>query len=534
MSRFMARLESPSYGRLHHRKRVAQAASEERTSLSNLPNSKKTTTPVMTTTSLPETSTTTTSVSTTTTTTTTTATSTTTITTTTSASPSTTISSSGSTINNENNSFDSSNTTGIIIGVVLGAAVVVLAAVGLLLKQRRRNKRQREESPKQRTIGNNTNGQLALGGGRSPDHNYSHRRVGSSYLGDLPAVSTEKEKEKEDGETNNEHLTQQQEEHEQIKQHQPDWWSKKSPLEYFQQVPPMEELYRKIDRTESTQHELQSNGEQPIRAAGVTSGSEQTPVEIVVNSREGTPSQRADRTKRMAIHENVQQPSQLYPLPSQRQRRRMQSQPQKSQSPVRPFSPIESDFSNHLKTSDEPRERKFVPCTYYPPPPVNISTNPYYRPPPPANFSAPSPGPFERRQEPTAQPSEGFYDSLEDEQFETQDIPSTSSSPPPIPKATRPISIIDPMMIPMAMDRRTASQSDQGYSTQTDQTTPSIYSNHFPSPPHSIPGILVGPWGVTPIASSDSDISDSIYGSNEPRMGGRMPRLTRKSNGETM
>ncbi|KAF9343558.1 hypothetical protein BGX26_005563 [Mortierella sp. AD094] len=262
-------------------------------------------------------------------------------------------------------------------------------------------------------VGDNTSGLMALGGGRSRDHNYSHRRVGSSYSGPLPERggkdSISSERDKEGSEIDNEYSTQQ----------QPDWWSKKSPLEYFQQVPPMEELYGKVeDRPKSTKQELESNEEQSVRAAGVASSLEQalaetvaarnpvSPREHATYTRQDTPLQSADRTMRMEL---------------------------------------------------------------------------------------------------TAQPSAGFYDSLEAEQVEVQDIPSTSA-PPPIPKATRPFPISDPIMIAIAADQKPVSRSDQEFSTQTAQPMPLISPKHSPSPQHFA---LVGPWGVSPkstIARLDSDI----------------------------
>ncbi|KAF9115877.1 hypothetical protein BGX27_005943 [Mortierella sp. AM989] len=415
--------------------------------------------------------------------------------------------------------------------------------------------RKAEQYQQQRMIGDNTSGFLPPNVVRSRNSSDSPHRVRSSFVAPVHSRgrknSVDVEGRVEDNEIDNLQSNQQQQRQEQFRQQQPDWWGRKLPLEYFQQIPPMEELYRPADNAPySIEQELYSNEEQRVHATRSSNSSNQDQTEVSVarsltssgenhfDSTQETislhPTQSVDRSSGMASHGYSQLPSQHYPSPTQRQQQlpQVRQQQQKRLSPIRPFSPIGSVFVDEEST-DESKETYSASSTYYPPPPVDTTSNPYYRPPPPANFSAPSPGPCPKRYEPTAQPLSGFYDSLNIEQAAKAPEIESTPAPPPIPRATRPISTSAPTMIATAADRRSPSQSEQGVLPQPEPSLPSTDLARSPSLQHYFPNKIGGSWRASPtspIARSDSDGSNSFYSSTEPRMGGRMPRITRKSN----
>ncbi|KAF8961693.1 hypothetical protein BGZ46_001303 [Entomortierella lignicola] len=444
---------------------------------------------------------------------------------------------------NGTNSSRSTNITGIVVGVALGIVVVVFVALGLIFKQRRRRRRQSkdlvkaEQYQQQRMTGDNASEVSTSGRSRSQDHNYGNRRVGSSYIEPAPSYNGKNPMNIEVGMEGNEidslHMNQEQKRYSQSRQGQPDWWGKKSPLEYFQQVPPVEVLYRtEEDIPKPKQQRVQNDEGQDstkIEAArNLVSSVDHHPTNI----QESIPlhvTQGTDGSIRIDSEEDAKRQSLNHTLSPQRQEQHLkpkeyqqlqQQQPQQQQRllPIRAFSPLGVEF-------DEPKETDRVTSVYYPPPPVNPSTNPYYLPPPPTNFSAPSPGPRSRISTLPTEPSPGFYDSL----MEGEDIEVPMSPPPPIPKATRPISTSLPTMIALAVDQDLPRfQIDEVSSTQPIQSNSNISLNSPPSLMHFDSGRVEGSREASvesPVERSNSDMSESFYGSNEPRMGGRMPRI---------
>lgn len=151
--------------------------------------------------------------------------------------------------------------TGAIVGIVAGV-VVVLALIAGLLFRNKRNKRRGEEVHKaelyqqQRMMNDNSS---VLASGRVPHHQRFNSSSGlataavvtagaGSRNGGSVGVGKRGMGGKGDRESLSEDYRQQQE---QYHQQQPDWFAKKSPLEYYSQVPPVEQLVRGVGRKAS-------------------------------------------------------------------------------------------------------------------------------------------------------------------------------------------------------------------------------------------------------------------------------------------
>ncbi|KAG0287268.1 hypothetical protein BGZ96_008808, partial [Linnemannia gamsii] len=151
--------------------------------------------------------------------------------------------------------------TGAIVGIVAGVAVVLALIAGLLFWNKR-NKRRGEEVHKaelyqqQRMMSDNSS---VLASGRVPHHQRFNSSSGlgtaavvtagaGSRNGGVASVGKRGMGGEGDRESLSEDYRQQQE---QYYQQQPEWFAKKSPLEYYSQVPPVEQLMRGVGRKES-------------------------------------------------------------------------------------------------------------------------------------------------------------------------------------------------------------------------------------------------------------------------------------------
>ncbi|KAF8930557.1 hypothetical protein BGZ58_008178 [Dissophora ornata] len=178
--------------------------------------------------------------------------------------------------------------TGIIVGIALGVLVIIVVIAGLILRRRRGTKRKGEQSgeaelnQQQRMIGDNTNGLLPAipdyrpsniqnRPGGIPSNNDSMSGRGKRHANDALAVE-----DMEDSYGNQlQQLNQRQQQQPQDDQdeHQPDWWRKKPPLEYYRQVPPIEELYRTADAEDSRRRSSRGKIINPpsIRSSNISS-----------------------------------------------------------------------------------------------------------------------------------------------------------------------------------------------------------------------------------------------------------------------
>ncbi|KAF9545504.1 hypothetical protein EC957_010920 [Mortierella hygrophila] len=149
--------------------------------------------------------------------------------------------------------------TGVIVGIVAGVAVVLALIVGLVVRNKRMKRRgeevyKAELYQQQRMMSDNNSSFLASG--RVPqDHRFTSSGLGaaSTAAGSRNGGSVGVGKrgmggKSGDRESLSEDYRQQQE---QYFQQQPEWFAKKSPLEYYSQVPPIEHLLRSVGRKES-------------------------------------------------------------------------------------------------------------------------------------------------------------------------------------------------------------------------------------------------------------------------------------------
>ncbi|KAF9136033.1 hypothetical protein BGW39_007996 [Mortierella sp. 14UC] len=143
--------------------------------------------------------------------------------------------------------------TGLIVGIVAGVAVLLALIAGLVVRNRR--KRQRGEEvykaelyQQQRMMTDNSSSVLA--NGRVPRRFGGASATGTGSRGGVSLGLGKRgiSGERGDRESLSEDYHQQQEAY---YQQQPEWFAKKSPLEYYRQVPPIEELLRSVGRKES-------------------------------------------------------------------------------------------------------------------------------------------------------------------------------------------------------------------------------------------------------------------------------------------
>ncbi|KAG0285079.1 hypothetical protein BGZ97_007942 [Linnemannia gamsii] len=154
--------------------------------------------------------------------------------------------------------------TGAIVGIVAGVAVVLALIVGLVFWNRRKKRRgeevyKAELYQQQRMMSDNSS---VLASGRVPHHQRFNSSSGlgtaSATAGTVAGAGSRNSgvvgvgKRGMGGEGDRESLSEdyrQQQEH--YYQQQPEWFAKKSPLEYYSQVPPIEQLQRGVGRKES-------------------------------------------------------------------------------------------------------------------------------------------------------------------------------------------------------------------------------------------------------------------------------------------
>ncbi|KAF9281271.1 hypothetical protein BGZ68_006740 [Mortierella alpina] len=421
----------------------------------------------------------------------------------------------------------SGTNTGLIVGVTLGV-IAAIALVALLLFRRRRNQRRgaevREAELYQQQRMMRVSGSMMARGdtiGRG-----QHRRGGSSLHGLMSGGRT-----KVSGEVDSENAAGY---HGQNSQHhdQPEWFGKKKPLEYYRQVPPVEELIKNMGRWDwsSTRSDLGHPGQDTATTEAVAARSLMS--SAGPEGRGGRESIPLHATTPNAIdaHRNNNQHSAMHPVQAQHQLLSRHGQPGSHQefssqnnrlSPIRPISPMGSVYS---ATSDANGQRPI--SAVYPRPSSNPS--PYYRPPPPTIPERPE------TQAPTfSSPSPGFYDfiPLESDQLLLEDgSPATngsSATPPPIPRATRPTST-SAGTFPVNMN--TIIGLSQSPYSPIYPSAPSTSSNQStdrtPVPQLDMEAVSSGAH-VSPVSPSESDMSSLSAGDGPPRMGGRKARVNR-------
>ncbi|KAG0204794.1 hypothetical protein BGX33_008276 [Mortierella sp. NVP41] len=145
---------------------------------------------------------------------------------------------------------------GAIIGIVAGVVVVLALVAGLMVRNRRKKRRgeevyKAELYQQQRMMHDNQSSVLVSG--RVPPTPATANRIGTTGIGATATAAAAAtatgagsrskramNSSENDRESLAEDYRQQQEEH--YQQQQPDWFAKKSPLEYYRQVPPIEQL----------------------------------------------------------------------------------------------------------------------------------------------------------------------------------------------------------------------------------------------------------------------------------------------------
>ncbi|KAG0260067.1 hypothetical protein BG011_002138 [Mortierella polycephala] len=290
------------------------------------------------------------------------------------------------------------------------------------------------------------------------------------------------------------------------RQMQPDWWAKKTPLEYHQQVPPLKVLERMAERRQGHSTKETHLSDSAMTARNFVDSTEQR-------------------------HHVPQESISMYSTQHQQQR-----SPSKNRlSPIRPISPIGSVFKNFTGPGPSPRSTR----VYHSPPQqpgytehgnaANPTPNQYYQPPPPL-----PPVPISSEQTGSL-PSPGFYDFIPLDTETEQPMPvvhtTAGITPPPIPKATRPsLNLARGLILnfdqgPLTINQRLSTNVAKVAPMAT--TPPQLdtrWSNSHPKA-HS-KGIQ-----LSPISSHNSDMSSlsSMGAGVGPRMGGRRPRTKSKT-----
>ncbi|CAO3573858.1 unnamed protein product [Mortierella alpina] len=442
----------------------------------------------------------------------------------------------------------SGTNTGLIVGVTLGV-VAVIALVGLLLFRRRRNQRRgaevREAELYQQQRMMRVSGSMMA---RGDTHGRGqHRRAGSSLHGLMSGGRTKVSGEAADGEGGSRENAAGY--HGQNSQHhgQPDWFAKKKPLEYYRQVPPIEELIKNMGRrdwsstrsdlgqmapdagtTEATaaRGRLSSAARPEGRAGG--GGGESIPLHATITPNAMEAHRDNHPSTSSAMHpvqaQQQQEQQQQYSLQTRHDQPRSHQQEFSSQnnrlSPIRPISPMGSVYYSRP-----------ISAVYSRPSPDDAS--PYYRPPPPPPAIPERPDTQTPR---GSSPSPGFYDfiPLESDQLLLEDNarvtnnPSSSASPPPIPRATRPTSILAGTF-PVGV-KSIVGLAQSPYSPLSSSSTPSTsstqVSDRAPVPPLNMKVVSSGA-PVSPASPSESDMSSLSAGDGPARMGGRKARVNR-------
>ncbi|KAF9946207.1 hypothetical protein BGZ65_009964 [Modicella reniformis] len=354
---------------------------------------------------------------------------------------------------------------------------------------------------------------------------------------------------------------QQQQQHEEREwereqEQQPDWWVKKSPWDYYQQVPSREELYRppaeSSHRSSLPRHDKQELTEADLAEMQLSQRESTTPHDVTATDSGRGRSRWFGKGQEQSKEENNNGfphrfPSQLGVEKSEKDLNNDSTPNGHSQlSPIQPLSPIGSIFTGSSDADPNSRPTSM----YIPPPPVDkVANSSFYQPSrPSASFPIPPRGSF-KMVEDKLRPSTGFYDFLESEYFnslvDNNQINNSNASkqphripasvagppppappmpllPPPIPRTTRPNSANDSSM--------TALVTSTGTGTGT-SPSPMLFT-YFPPPPSHPPASQpAAPTGgmeftITPPSPALSYKSSFSF-ADEPRMGGRMPRTKR-------
>ncbi|KAF9936601.1 hypothetical protein BGZ67_002191 [Mortierella alpina] len=425
----------------------------------------------------------------------------------------------------------SGTNTGLIVGVTLGV-VAVIALLGVLLFRRRRRNQLRGDEVREAELYQQQRMMRVSGSmmARGDTHGRSQHRRGGSSLHGLMSGGRTKVSGETDGEGGNRENSFGY--HGQNSQHhdQPDWFAKKKPLEYYRQVPPIEELIKNMGRRDwsSTRSDLGYPGHDA--AAGST---EIVAARSLMSSagpegrggRESIPLRDATTPKNaMEAHRNYHPRSAMRPIQAQQHQQQHQHQEQSSSqnnrlSPIRPISPMGSVYTSG------PDSRPVSTLNPRPSP----NTSPYYRPPPPPIPERPE------TQTPTfSSPSPGFYDfiPLESDQLLLEDhspaaTHSSSAAPPPIPRATRPTST-SADTFPVGLNS-IVGLVQSGYTplySSTASTSTTHVSDRAPVPQLNMKVVGSGT-SVSPVSPSESDMSSLSAGDGPPRMGGRKARVNR-------
>ncbi|KAF9365935.1 hypothetical protein BGX34_007435 [Mortierella sp. NVP85] len=342
---------------------------------------------------------------------------------------------SGSSRNRSESSSDS-NRTGLIAGVVAGVIVLVMLVAGLMFRAKRRRQRSEREAElyQQRTMMQKcSEGSSTIGYGDDSDQPLRLQQYNEYRLQQMGK--------------------------------QPAWFGKKSPLEYYSQVPPLEELRRQeqyrpspltqelsYESTSSSSHQGSSSSSGPSAQQGAMAVRSLAPSntntlpsgELIALGPAGTQHQQHYQPSRISTH-GLQRPQ--------------------SQTVSTPIIPSSSTSNNNNSLS--PFQKSPLSAGYSgtsSKQPANNASNLYsYTPPPP------SAEPFKLISLSTLPPP-GFYDLLDSDFLkngmlrEDGDLSPTSPSgstprPPPVPKSTRPNSAASTPLTSMEM-RSEASAPD--------------------------------------------------------------------------
>ncbi|KAG0319782.1 hypothetical protein BGZ99_004937 [Dissophora globulifera] len=479
-----------------------------------------------------------------------------------------------------NASAGSTPSLGLIIGIALGALAVIAVIVTVLICRRAKGRRRRD---KQRAIITYLTGSNSSHSDNHINNNYS----GESSLGTVMVdQSRQRAFQGHAGPTRmldngypqyNQQFDRRRTQQPSQEELQPEWWIRKSPLEYYQQTPPIERStggeypwQQAEDPAQEYEAMAENSALAPIQDPNMMSGP----------SRWQTRDQNAysmDRPKTvLSFRGPLDLQRQHYSLPPKRPSMYQKQDLQmpldgvmtvlnRSLSPTRSLTPTNPLYNQDFDPSrpesvyipPPPFQRSFTPTSWYPPPPPVL--------PPSVAFSAsvamplplpPARAPSNPRDQ-QHQPPSGFYDFFEPDELDEAPAPprpiisrpvdrslTSTPSPPPIPRATRPAETKDTTMI--AISSGTSAQSsptllvDNVYAaanevpggqpkqiSHPDQTTMMVKLRSQPELDVVGPRPQIRSPLATLSLSSNSLAAMLEKDINEPRMGGRMPRIPR-------
>ncbi|KAG0346378.1 hypothetical protein BG005_000780 [Podila minutissima] len=314
------------------------------------------------------------------------------------------------------------NNTGLIAGIAAGAVVVVLVIGGLVLRSRRRRNRAARDAEEyqQRAMMN----KYSEHSGSSMNSGYGMDGFGSSAT--LSRVMGK----------------------------QPDWFAQKSPLEYYRQVPPLTELQKQTPQPQPSPQQRPYLKHETSATSAHSSAS--------TSSYQGSRSLKksSSQTELIPLTPTGASPKAL-PSPHKPYQQQQYQQPRLSTNLRSPTSPTSPTYLGLSPYNNRPQQSPFPTLSTSPissPPLALPSTNSLYTyHPPPPSTSPVSPSP--------SKPSAGFYDFLMDDEDGKSDSKAknksisgsskdagkpesptgsspTTRAPPPVPRSTRPISVI--------------------------------------------------------------------------------------------